>query len=197
MLVPRLMFHSERGILMNNNTTAANLRSAFGGESMAHMRYLVWGADAEKQGFANVARLFEAVAFAEQVHAQGHFQELRTVAGEFLVPAGAGFGMGSVLDHLTWAKHGEDYEVDEMYPAFQAVAELQGEKGALRAIRFALEAEKCHSELFGKAAAIVAEGDDFPDVTLQVCPVCGHTREGDAPEKCPVCGVPKARFQQF
>ncbi|NLY53412.1 MAG: rubrerythrin family protein [Firmicutes bacterium] len=180
-----------------NNTTAANLRSAFGGESMAHMRYLAWGADAKKQGFPHVARLFEAVAYAEQIHAHAHFQELKNITGDFLVPAMAGFGKGTVVEHLQWAKAGEDYEINEMYPAFAAVAELQGEKGALRAIRYALEAEKNHSELFGKAADLVADGQDFPDVPIVVCPVCGHTREGDAPERCPICGVPGERFARF
>lgn len=182
---------------MKDNTTAANLRSAFGGESMAHMRYLAWGADSKRKGFPQVARLFEAVAYAEQVHAHAHFGELRTVHGDFLVPAMAGFGIGSVEENLTWAKAGEDYEVTEMYPSFQAVAVAQEEKGAQRTIRYALEAEKNHSELFGKAAAMVAAGSDYYDVAIQVCPVCGHTREGEAPDKCPICGAPKEKFVKF
>lgn len=182
---------------VKNNMTAADLRSAFGGESMAHMRYLVWGGDAKRKGFPNVARLFEAVAWAEQVHADNHFRALGEVQGDFLVASMGGFGMGTVQEHLEWAKAGEDFEIHEMYPAYYAVAELQKEKEAMRSIRFALEAEKNHSDLFGKAAALVAEGKDYLDVPIQVCPICGHTVEGEAPERCPICGAKKERFRAF
>ena len=63
--------------------TAANLRSAFGGESQAHMRYKIWADVAEKEGFCNVASLFEAVSFAEQIHATSHFSVLKDVKGAF------------------------------------------------------------------------------------------------------------------
>ena len=59
-----------------NEMTATNLRSAYGGESQANMRYKVWGARAREEGFPNVARLFEAIAYAEEVHAGNHFHAL-------------------------------------------------------------------------------------------------------------------------
>ena len=65
--------------------TSANLRSAYGGESMAHMRYKIWGDSAEKQGFPNVARLFRAISFAEQIHATKHFNTMKDTEGDFLV----------------------------------------------------------------------------------------------------------------
>jgi len=83
--------------------TAANLRSAFGGESMAHMRYKVWGDAAEKEGFANVARLFRAISFAEESHARGHFRAMKDVAGAFGVSAGGGFGDGTTSENLAGA----------------------------------------------------------------------------------------------
>ena len=78
-----------------HDMTASNLRSAFGGESMAHMRYLAWGDRAEIDGFPNVARLFRAISRAEQAHATGHFRAMGDVGGGFSVTAGAGFGMAA------------------------------------------------------------------------------------------------------
>jgi len=72
--------------------TASNPRSAFGGESMAHMRYKIWADRAAQQGFPNVARLFTAISRAEQVHATGHFTALARVGGAFLYASAAGFG---------------------------------------------------------------------------------------------------------
>jgi len=74
--------------------TAANLRNAYGGESMAHMRYGIWGDKAEKDGYPNVARLFRAIASAETVHATGHFRELGSEPGDALCASGAVFGLG-------------------------------------------------------------------------------------------------------
>jgi hypothetical protein len=78
---------TERRNLMNP-MTSSNLKSAFGGESMAHMRYLIWGEAAKKEKFPNVANLFKAVAYAEQVHAANHFRELKKEVGEASVTAG-------------------------------------------------------------------------------------------------------------
>lgn len=182
---------------MKNNMTAANLRSAYGGESMAYMRYRVWGDKAKQEKHPNVGRLFDAVAFAEWAHARNHFNELKELEGDFLVPSMAAFGVGSLIQNLEWAKAGEDFEIEEMYPSYKVVAEMQKEDKALRSINFALAAEKNHSELFAKALTMVREGKDYSDVKLSVCPVCGHTREGDAPDRCPICGAPKERFQTF
>lgn len=183
---------------MKNNMTAANLRSAFGGESMANMRYRYWGGKATKEGYPNIGRLFEAVAFAEWAHARNHFAELGELHGDFLVASMGGFGDSRTEDHLQWAIEGENYEIEEMYPSFKVVAEMQGEKKALRSINYALAAEQNHSDLFGKALAMLRQGHDYPDETLfQVCEVCGHTREGEAPDKCPICGAPKNRFHQY
>jgi rubrerythrin len=72
--------------------TAANLRNAHGGESMAHMRYMIWGSRAEKEGYGNVARLFRTIASAETVHASNHFRELKDEAGDELCASKAVFG---------------------------------------------------------------------------------------------------------
>jgi rubrerythrin len=177
--------------------TASNLRNAHGGESMAHMRYKVWGARAVEEGYPNVARLFEAVAFAEEVHGSNHFKELRNEKGDHAVNAGAGFGLGETSENLQGAIDGELYEVQEMYPVYLEGAKLQQESGAQRSFHYALEAEKIHAAMFQEAKQAVDSGKDVELGAIQVCDNCGYTHEGDAPDRCPVCGVAKDRFRTF
>lgn len=180
-----------------NEMTAANLRSAYGGESQAHMRYKVWGAKAQEEGYPNVARLFLAIAFAEEVHASNHFHELAAESGDFLVASMAGFGLASTEENLQGAIDGENFEVNQMYPAYIAVAKEQNEKGGARSFHYAVEAEKIHAALFTEAKQAVEGGEDMPLDTVQICDVCGHTRVGEAPDKCPVCGRGREVFRSF
>ncbi len=163
--------------------TQANLEAAFAGESQAHMKYLVFADKAEQEGFPNVARLFRANAYAEQVHATNHFKTLK--------------GLGKTVDNLDVAIGGETYEIDEMYPAFLAVAELQGEKGAIRSNKWAMEAEKIHAEMYGAAKSAVESGKDFEGGQVYVCEVCGWTGEGEPPDECPLCKAKKDKFVTF
>lgn len=181
-----------------NAMTADNLRSAFGGESQAHMRYLLWGKEAAKEGYPKVANLFAAIAYAEQVHAHGHFRVLKNETGDFLVPAGAGFGIAKTVDHLEWARGGELHEIEQMYPAFLSVAEAQEEKAAIRSMSYAIEAEKTHADLFLAAkAAVEVESDYEAAAVVSVCPICGHTLAGKAEEACPVCKVAAEKYKKF
>lgn len=177
--------------------TAANLRSSYGGECMASVRYTVWASKAANEDLPNVARLFKATAHSEQTHAWNHFTQLGNVKGEAMVLAGAGFGVGKTVDHLEWAAGGESFEIEEMYPAYIAVAEMQGEKGPMNSMKKALEAEKVHQELFRKAKAAVEAGGDFEDTPIHVCDLCGHTMHGEAPDECPVCGAKPEDFVTF
>jgi rubrerythrin len=117
--------------------TAANLRSAHGGESMAHMRYGVWGDKAVKDGLPNVARLFRAISSAETVHASNHLRELGKEAGEFLCASAAVFGLGTTSQNLQGGINGETFEIDEMYPVYLEGAKFQQEKGAARSFTYA------------------------------------------------------------
>jgi len=180
-----------------HSITAENLRSAYGGESMAHMRYMIWADKAEREGFPNVARLFRAVSFAERAHATGHFNVMKDVAGGFSVVAGGGFGIGPTSQNLQGAIEGETFEIAEMYPAYLAVADMQGEKSAHRSMTWAMAAEKIHAEMYAQAKKAVDGGADAGFGLIHVCDVCGHTLEGDAPDKCPVCGALKKRFRAF
>ncbi len=177
--------------------TAANLRSAHGGESMAHIRYRVWADKADEDGFPNVARLFRAVSFAEVVHASNHFKVLGKVKGDFPVFAGAGFGLDQTAENLEGAIGGENFEITEMYPAYIEVAKAQKEKDAERTLGWALEAEKIHAKMYEDAKKSVDSGKDADLGPVQVCINCGYTVEGEAPDKCPVCGVKKEMFKAF
>jgi len=163
--------------------TEQNLRAAFAGESQAHMKYLIFSEKAEKEGKPNVARLFKAIAFAEQVHATNHFKTLHD--------------LGDTSSNLQSAIDGETFEVEEMYPAYDAVAKLQNEKGAIQSIYGAFEAEKIHSQMYKKAKNAVGGGKDVSLGVVFICDVCGYTVEGEAPDTCPICKAKKDRFKKF
>lgn len=177
--------------------TQDNLRSAFGGESQAHMRYRIWAVTAEKEGFPNVARLFNATSDAEQVHATLHFKALKECAGDFSVTSMAGFGISKTSGNLQGAINGELFEASEMYPAFIAVAEMQGESEAVKAYRFAVAAEKVHAERFQTAKDAVDAGKDLDVDKVFLCPVCGYIGFSAEEEVCPLCGAKKAVFIEY
>ena len=180
-----------------HDMTAANLRSAFGGESQAHMRYKIWADVAEKEGFPNVAKLFKAVSFAEQIHATSHFSALKDVKGAYAVTSMAGFGIGRTKDNLDNAVEGETFEINEMYPVYKNTAEFQAEKNAQRSFLWALETEKEHAQLFSKAKDAVEKKKDSEFKLIYVCKVCGFTHEGEPPQKCPLCGAPREKIEVF
>lgn len=163
--------------------TEENVKAAFAGESQAHMKYLNFAVKAADEGMTNVARLFRAASFAEQVHASAHLEVLG--------------GIGSTADNLAEAADGENFEVEEMYPAFMVVAEDQEEFEAHQSFANAYEAEKQHHEFYVKAKEAVNAGSDVDLGIINVCSVCGCTLEGEAPKRCPVCGAKKEEFVQF
>ena len=177
--------------------TASNLRSAFGGESQAYMRYQNYSEKALRDGLPNISRLFQAISRAEQVHASNHFRTHGDIFGPFLVPSMAGFGLGETVRNLGIAIEGETYEILEMYPAFRQIADFQKEKKALRSFTYAWEAEKTHAQFFKRAKASAEKGQDLPLRAVQVCIVCGYTAEGTAPDKCPICEVGPDKFLAF
>jgi len=163
--------------------TKANLEAAFAGESQAHMKYSIFADKAEREGYPEVARLFRAIAFAEKVHATNHFRVLE--------------GIKDTVENLGAAAGGENYEVEEMYPAFAAVADVQGEKAAAKSIHYAVEAEKIHEGMYNNAKESVKEKKDIPAAKVYVCPVCGDTHIGEPDGPCPVCGLAKEKYIVF
>ncbi len=163
--------------------TDSALREAFSGESQAHMKYTIFASQAALEGLPQLARLFTAIAFAERVHAENHYRAL----GD----------LGMNERNIQTCIEGETYEIDEMYPVFNAIAKLQDEAEAVRSTHYALEAEKIHADMYKKAKEVVVAGEDLSISIIQICSVCGHTREGEAPEKCPICGASREKFVQF
>lgn len=177
--------------------TISNLQSAFSGESQAHMRYMIYSDRAERDGFPKVALLFRGIAFAERIHATNHFQVLREQVGTAQTVAGGGFGLGPTAQNLKVAIEGEEFEVNEMYPAYMVVADSQGEKAAIRSFHGALEAEKTHAAFYKQALEAVEKGKDADVSMVSVCSVCGYTVLGEAPEVCPICGAKRDKFRSF
>ncbi|MFW5856206.1 MAG: rubrerythrin family protein [Bacillota bacterium] len=183
--------------MIKNEKTAENLRSAFGGESQAYQRYTVWGRKAKENDFPGVALLFEAISFAETVHAGNHFNALNNIGGDFLVASKAGFGIGSTAENLAGAINGEEYEIEQMYPSYYLVAKDQEENDAILSFHYALEAEKIHAKLYKEAKQAVEDCCDYELDFVSICEVCGYTVKDDTPEKCPICGASKEEFKIF
>lgn len=171
--------------------------NAFGGESMANMRYRHFAVTALKENFKNVSRLFIAISDAEFIHAGDHYRELSYLEGGFDAVSKGTFGPGDTHKNLKLSIAGETFEIEEMYPAYKAVAEFQGEKSALRSFDWSYQTEKQHKALFEKALEAVSQGKDVELDAVQVCSVCGYTLEGDAPDECPVCRAKKEKFTAY
>lgn len=163
--------------------TESTVKEALAGESQAHLRYKYYAEKARQENLPNIARLFEAASFSERVHALNHLNVLE--------------GEGKTADNLAKAYDGENFEIEEMYPAYIAVAREQDEKKATTYHQFALAAEKVHASLYARARQAVSQGRDLELPAIHICSVCGFTMEGEAPERCPVCGAPRSKFVDF
>jgi len=161
--------------------TKENLQDAFAGESQANRKYLFFAEKAEQEGNKQIARLFRAAADAETVHARNHLRVLR--------------GIGSTNDNLRDAVAGENHEFTEMYPGFIKQAEADGEGKAKDSFDLANKVEKIHHGLYETALRMLKNGQAMSEKPFYVCQICGNTVEGEAPEKCPVCGAPAKMFK--
>jgi rubrerythrin len=160
--------------------TADNLKTAFAGESQASTKYLAFARRAEREGHSQVAKLFRAAAMSETVHARNHLETMEEVK--------------STQDNLRAAITGENMEHVQMYPEFIEQANKEEATRAVRTFDWARSVEMIHESLY-KSALDALEGGGKPQVTEYfVCQVCGFTAEDEAPEKCPVCGAPRAQF---
>lgn len=160
--------------------TQEDLLAAFAGESQANRKYLAFAEAAEKEGKTNLAKLFRAVAEGETVHALKHFNVLGGVKGS--------------VENLKAAIAGETYEISEMYPAFIADAEVEGDKGAEMSFTRANEVEKTHQQKFTAALGKIEAGEDLEENEYHVCSICGNLFAGEVPDRCPVCQMPKDKF---
>jgi rubrerythrin len=163
--------------------TDQSLHAAFAGESQAAEKYLVFAEEAETEGFPNIARLFRAVSFAETRHARNHLRTMK--------------GINKTADNLLAAFEGESFEIDEMYPAYQAIAREQKNQQALRSITYALKAEMDHKRMYADAREQALRSKDIADQPVSVCLICGHTVIGELPDKCPVCAAAREYYRTF
>lgn len=180
-----------------NAMTQDNLRSAFGGESQAHMRYRIWAEKAQKDGFPTVARLFMATSDAEQVHATLHFKALKDIHGGFPVLSGGEFGLGTTSENLAGGIAGEMHEVTQMYPAYISVAEMQGEKVAVQAMRYAVAAEQVHADCYQVAKEFVDQNKDLEANVVELCPICGFITLTGEEDNCPICQAKRSVFVAY
>ena len=162
--------------------TENNLQDAFAGESQANRRYTFFAEKADKEGHTQIAKLFRAAAAAETVHARNHFNAMD--------------GIGSTKENLTAGVIGEHREFTAMYPSFIEQAKIDQYKRAERTFDFANQVEEVHHDLFQEALKALDSGQEMKDEPFFVCPVCGYTVAGEAPENCPVCGAPAKSFMQ-
>lgn len=163
--------------------TQENLAEAFAGESQANRKYLAFADAAEKDGLAQVAKLFRAVAAAETIHAHAHLRAMG--------------GVKATAENLKEAVAGEKHEFEAMYPGFVATAKAEGARMAEISMQRAMDVEKVHHGLFTEALAAVEAGKDLTNAKIYVCPVCGHTVIGDAPEHCPVCKAKASAYDEI
>ena len=162
-------------------TTNENLEAAFAGESQANRKYLFFARKAEDEGYKQIARLFRAAADAETLHARNHFRVMQ--------------GVKSTRENLMAAREGENYEFAEMYPIFIKQAEAEGADKARDSFDLANQVEQIHHRLFETSLGKLEKSEAINEKPIYVCQVCGNTVEGEAPEKCPICGAPREKFK--
>jgi len=162
--------------------TKDNLQEAFAGESQANRKYLFFAEKADEAGNRQIARLFRAAAEAETAHARNHLKVLGEIKSD--------------KENLEAAVGGENYEFTEMYPDFIEQANKENNQAAANSFDLANKVEQIHHGLFREALSKLESGKSFKDAPYYVCQVCGNTVEGDAPERCPVCGAPRSKFKK-
>lgn len=172
---------------MNNlegTKTDRNLRNAFSGESEARNKYTFFANIAKKEGYEQIAALFEETASNEKEHAEMWFKRLQ--------------GIGNTEQNLKAAASGEHYEWSDMYKGFAQDAREEGFADIAFAFEKVAEIERHHEERFLELLQNVENNQVFkkPEAKVWICRNCGYIFEGEeAPEVCPVCTYPKAYFQ--
>jgi rubrerythrin len=177
--------------------TEKNILTAFAGESQARNRYTYFASQARKDGYVQMADIFQETADQEREHAKRLFKFLE--GGEVEVAASFPAGViGTTLENLKAAAGGEHYEWTEMYPTFAKVAREEGLEDIAEAFEAIAVAEKQHEKRYLDLARNIEAGEVFKrgDKVVWRCRNCGYLHEGtEAPEKCPACAHPRAHFE--
>ena len=164
--------------------TEKNLEAAFAGESQARNKYTYFASKAKKEGFEQIAELFQKTADNEKEHAKMWFKELN--------------GIGDTAQNLAAAAEGENYVWTDMYEGFAKTAEEEGFADLAMKFRLVAAIEKRHEERYRALLHNVEMKEVFAKSEVKVweCRNCGHIVVGEkAPEVCPVCAHPQAYFE--
>ncbi len=182
---------------LKGTETEKNLLKAFAGESQARNRYTYFASQAKKEGYIQIAAVFEETANQEKEHAKRLFKFME--GGEIEITAGFPAGkIGTTLENLKEAAAGENYEHSQMYPEFAKVAREEGFNEIACVFEAIAVAEKFHEERYKAFAKNIEEGKVFKrDAPVKWrCRNCGYIHEGnEPPEKCPACAHEKAHFE--
>lgn len=171
---------------LKQSKTYENLLTAFAGESQARNKYTYFASKARKDGYEQIAAIFEETANNEKEHAKMWFKEL------------CGGEIPSTMENLESAADGENYEWTDMYAEFAKTAKEEGFARIAYLFEEVGKIEKEHEERYLKLLENVKEGKVFEagEVKIWKCRNCGHIVVGtSAPEVCPVCNHPKAFFE--
>lgn len=170
---------------LKGSRTEANLMSAFAGESMATNKYTYFSSKARKDGYEQIAAIFEETAGNEREHAKLWYKILHG-------------GIGDTLENLGHAAEGENYEWTDMYDRFAREAKEEGFDAIAGLFEKVAAIEKQHEERYRKLIQNIEEGLVFSrdGDTIWICRNCGHVVIGkQAPQVCPVCGHPQSFFE--
>lgn len=182
---------------LNGSQTEKNLITSFAGESQARNRYTYFSAQARKEGYVQIALIFEETANQEKEHAKRFFSQLQ--GGDALVSAPFPAGVvASTAANLNAAAAGERYEWSEMYPAFARIAREEGFEAAARIWEAVSVAEKHHEKRYVDLLRNVEAGKVFKKDQIVVwrCLNCGYLHQGmEAPLSCPACAHPQAYYE--
>ncbi len=171
---------------LKGSRTEENLKKAFAGESEARNKYTYFASKAKKDGYEQIAAIFEETANNEKEHAKMWFKEL--MGGDIL----------PTTENLKMAADGENYEWTNMYEEFAQVAEEEGFKALAAKFRMVGQIEKHHEERYRKLLKNIEDEVVFSKDgdSIWICRNCGHVVVGPkAPEVCPVCAHPKSYFE--
>jgi rubrerythrin len=182
---------------LKGTQTEKNLLTAFAGESQARNRYSYFASKAKKEGYVQIASIFEETANQEKEHAKRFFKFLEGGEVEFTgaFPAGT---IGTTLENLKAAAAGEKYENTKMYPGFAQTAREEGFPEVALIFEAVAVAEKYHETRYVCLAANLENDRVFRRETRVVwrCRNCGYTKEGkEAPAQCAACSHPQAHFE--
>ena len=182
---------------LKGSKTERNLLTAFAGESQARNRYTYFASKAKKEGFVQIADIFEETANQEKEHAKRLFKFLE--GGDVEVTAAFPAGVvGSTAENLKASAGGEHHEWESMYPEFAATAREEGFAAIAQVFEAIAVAEKQHEKRYLGLLANLEAGSVFKKKEKVVwrCRNCGYLHEGtEAPDSCPACTHPQAYFE--